>query len=44
MHNFAGNGTLTVTATGETRRFHVVMHVRLDADGNARVEFARVRC
>ena len=44
VHNFTGNGTLTLTATGETRRFHVVLHVLIDADGNAKVEFERVRC
>ena len=44
VHSFTGNGTLTVTATGETRRFHVILHALLDADGNAKVEFERVRC
>src|SRR2546428_8359798 len=31
VHHFTGNGTLTVTATGETLRFHVVTQVVLDA-------------
>jgi hypothetical protein len=44
VHSFTGNGTLTATATGETRRFHVVLHVLLDADGNVKVEFERFRC
>ena len=44
VHSFTGNGTLTVTATGETRRFHVVLHVRLDAEGSPKVAFERVRC
>jgi hypothetical protein len=46
VHSFTGNGTLTATATGETRRFHVVLHVLLDADadGNIKVEFERLRC
>lgn len=44
VHTFTGNGTLTVVATGETRRFHVVLHVRVDADGKPTVEFERVRC
>jgi hypothetical protein len=44
VHHFSGIGTLTVTATGATRRFQVVAQVVLDTTGTPRVDRLRFVC
>jgi hypothetical protein len=44
VHHFTGNGTLTVTATGQQLRFRVVMQVVLDKNGNAKVDLLHFAC
>ena len=44
IHTFTGNGTLTLVATGDQLRFHVVLQLVIDVNGNATVNFARVTC
>ena len=43
-HTFSGNGTLTVVASGEQLRFHVVLRMLIGADGEVTVGFERVTC
>jgi hypothetical protein len=44
VHHFSGIGTLTVTATGATRRFQVVAQVVLDTTGTPRIDRLRFVC
>jgi hypothetical protein len=44
VHHFTGTGTLTVTATGAQLRFHVVIQMVLDRDGNPTLDLLHFRC
>jgi hypothetical protein len=44
VHHFTGTGTLTVTATGEELRFHVVIQVVLDDAGTPKLDLLRFVC
>jgi len=44
IHHFSGVGTLTVSATGATRRFQVEAQVVLDTTGTPRIDHLRFVC
>lgn len=44
VHHFTGTGTLTVTATGENLRFHVVIQMVLDREGDPKLDLLHFSC